>query len=153
MGEGVPDAVGDAMNHSPTYTPYSPHHPRWYRKRVSTYWWAMRGSYFAFIMRELSSIFVAWFIVYLLIFVRALGQGAQGYDQFLRWGAHPVVVVINVISLAFVVLHAITWFNLAPQAMVVKVGGWRVPGLLIAGSNYAAWAVVTAGLIWIVTRA
>jgi len=46
-------------------------------------------------------------------------------------------------------LHAITWFNLAAQAMVVHVAGKRVPGLLIAASNYAAWALVSAVLVWL----
>ncbi len=37
---------------------YTPFHPRWYRARVSTYWWLKRRSYFVFILRELSSLFV-----------------------------------------------------------------------------------------------
>ena len=45
--------------------------------------------------------------------------------------------------------HAVTWFNLAPKAMVVEVGGRRLPGALIAGANYAAWAVVSAVLAWL----
>ena len=47
------------------------------------------------------------------------------------------MLALNVVSLFFVVFHAITWFNLAPKAMVVRVGNTRVPGLLIAASNYA----------------
>ena len=35
-----------------------------------------RGSYLAFILRELSSIFVAWFVVYLLLLVRAVEPGS-----------------------------------------------------------------------------
>jgi len=135
------------MNH---VTAYSPHHPRWYRKRVSTYWWAVRRAYFVFIMRELTSIFVAWFILYLLLLVNALRHGEAGYQRFLQLAAHPAMVFLNVVTFAFVVFHAITWFNLAPQAMVVKVGGQRVPGLLIAGSNYAGWAFVSIVLAWLI---
>ncbi len=130
---------------------YSAHHPRWHRRRVSTYWWASRGSYFAFIMRELSSIFVAWFVLYLLLLVRALRLGEAAYQRFLAQSAHPAMVALNLITFGFVLLHAITWFNLAPQAMVVKARGRRVPGVLIAASNYAAWAVVTAVLVWLLT--
>ncbi len=131
--------------------PYSPHHPRWYRRRVSTYWWASRASYFAFILRELSSVFVAGFVVYLLALVRALTLGDAAYQRFLVLSAHPAIALFNVVAFAFVVFHAITWFNLAPQAMVVKAGGRRVPGVLIAASNYAAWALVTAALVWLLT--
>jgi hypothetical protein len=38
---------------------------------VSTWWWTRKRSYFVFVMRELSSIFVAWFVVYLLMLVSA----------------------------------------------------------------------------------
>ena len=37
-------------------------------------------------------------------------------------------MVLNVITFVFVVFHAVTWFNLAPKAMVVHLGGKRLPG-------------------------
>ena len=96
---------------------------------MSTYWWLGARSYLAFILRELSSIFVAWFVVYLLLLVRAVSQGASSYQAFLDWSGRPrVVLALNIVSLLFVVFHAITWFNLAPKAMVVRVGNTRVPG-------------------------
>ena len=130
----------------PLYTEY---HPRWYRPRTSTYWWMHRRSYFAFILRELSSLFVAWFVVYLLLLVHAVHQGERSYQHFLVWSGSPGIYVLNVASLFFVVFHAITWFNLAPQAMVVRLRGKRVPGLWIAGGNYAAWALVSALVAWL----
>ena len=125
---------------------YTRHHPRWLRPHVSTYWWLGRGSYLAFILREVSSIFIAWFIVFLLLLVRAIWQGPLAYDAFLTWAASPFVLALNVVTLLFAVLHAITWFNLAPQAMVVRLGSFRVPGWMIAASNYAAWAAVSAAV-------
>jgi len=41
-------------------------HPRWYRKRVSTYWWLQRWEYLRFVLREISSVFVAIFVVEML---------------------------------------------------------------------------------------
>ena len=63
--------------------------------------------------------------------------------------ANPIVIALNVISLFFVVFHAITWFNLAPKAMAVRIGGKRVPGILIAGPQYVAWAIVSAAVAWL----
>ena len=60
------------------------------------------------------------------------------------------MLVVNTVTLFFVLFHAVTWFHLAPQAMVVRVGGKRVPGALIAASNYAAWLGVSAFVTWIV---
>jgi fumarate reductase subunit C len=134
------------MSLDPGYTTY---HPRWLRPHVSTYWWLGRRSYLAFILRELSSIFVAWFIVFLLLLIRALSTGEPAYREFLEWSASPVVLLLNIVTLVFLVFHAVTWFNLAPQAMVVKMGKTTVPGVLIAVSNYAAWAVISALLAWL----
>ncbi|MBI1902834.1 MAG: fumarate reductase subunit C [Planctomycetia bacterium] len=135
------------MNEQPKYTDF---HPRWFRRRMSTYWWLKRWSYVMFILRELSSVFIAWSIVFLLLLTRAVSQGQEGYEQFLAWSKNPVVVGLNVISLLFVGFHAVTWFNLAPKAMVVRLRGRRVPALWIAGSNYAAWALVSALVAWLI---
>jgi fumarate reductase subunit C len=116
---------------------------------MSTYWWLRRWTHLRFILRELSSVFVAWFVVYLLLLLRATRDGATSYTQFLEWSASPAVVFANVVAFGFVVFHAVTWFNLAPKAMVVRFGGRRVPGVLVAGSNYAAWVIASAGLAWL----
>ena len=127
---------------------YTEHHPRWFRQPVSTYWWLERSSYLAFILRELSSVFVAWSVVFLLMLVRAVSQGESSYGEFLSWASSPWVLLLNLISWLFVIYHAVTWFNLAPQALVVHFGGKKVPGHLIAASNYAAWAVVSVLVAW-----
>jgi fumarate reductase subunit C len=101
------------------------------------------------LMRELSSIFIAWFVVYVLLLVRAISQGDVAYREFLEWSRAPAVSSLNLITLLFAVFHAVTWFNLAPQAMVVRVRGQRVPGRWIAAANYAAWTLVSAFLAWL----
>ena len=42
--------------------------------------------YFMFVMRELSSIFIAWFVLYLLLFVRAVGPRRGGVRRLPRLG-------------------------------------------------------------------
>jgi fumarate reductase subunit C len=138
------------MSETGSYPGYTEYHPRWYRPRMSTYWWLQRRTYLLFILRELSSIFVAWFVVFLLLVARAVGQGEQEYQRFLDWAGNPWVVLLNVVALAFVLLHAVTWLNLTPKAMVVRLGRRRVPGSWIAASAYATWAVVSAVVAWLV---
>ena len=137
------------MSQTPIYTEY---HPRWYRRRVSTYWWLRRPSYFAFILRELSSLFVAWFVVFTLLQIHALSGGAESYQRFQDWSKNPAVLIVNVVALFFVVFHSITWFKLAPQAMVVRLRGKRVPAVWIAGPNYALWILASALVAWIVLK-
>ena len=134
------------MSERPIYTEY---HPRWYRPRVSTWWWLKRRSYLAFILRELSSVFVAWSVVFLLLLVAAVSGGEDSYRQFLAWAGRPAVLLLSAVSLLFVVFHAVTWFNLAPKAMVMRWRGRRVPGAWIAASNYAAWALASALVAWL----
>lgn len=137
------------MTDKPFYTPYR---PRWYRRRASTYWWLGRRAYVAFILRELSSAFVAWFVVFLLLLFRAVGRGGSHYRDFLEWSASTPVLLVNLVCLFFIILHAVTWFNLAPQAMPIRVAGRRVPGILFAVGNYLAWAAVSALVVWALVR-
>ena len=118
---------------------------------MSTYWWLAKWPYTKFILRELSSIFVAWFVMYLLLLVRAVGDPIA-YSGFRAFSAHPVVLTINVVAFVFIMFHALTWFALAPRAIVAHMGKKRVPPIVIAGSNYGAWIVVSALLVWLLLR-
>lgn len=131
---------------------YTDYHPRWYREPVSTWWWLRRRSYVAFILREVSSVFVAWSVVFLLLLVHAVGQGAASYADFLDWADTPWVVLLNVVTLAFIVYHSITWFQLTPKAMVVRLRGRIVPDVAIAGSAFAGWVVVSLFIAWLLLR-
>jgi fumarate reductase subunit C len=120
---------------------------------MSTYWWAGKWPYVKFILRELSSVFVAWFVIYLLIMVRMVSRGPEGYQRLLDFSAHPVVLTVNIIAFFFITFHALTWFAVAPQAIVAHVGKKRVPAILIGASHYAAWLVVSAFIFWLLLRA
>jgi succinate dehydrogenase subunit C len=153
--------------------------PTTYRQPVSRLWWLKKRTYFLFVLRELSSVFVAWFAVFLMIMVFAIGRGETSYQKFLNWAASPVVIVINIVALAFLILHTVTWFVLTPQAMVVRAPGRgrqvpaikevrvagrmvpaatvirvanRVPSGLVIASQYVGLVVVSAFIIWLVLQ-
>jgi fumarate reductase subunit C len=125
---------------------------RLYRRPVSTWWWTRKRTYFVFVMRELSSIFVAWFVVYLLLVVHAISSGEAAYLRFLDWASAPWVTLLNVVALVFVLLHTVTWFALTPQAMAVRVMGRTVPAWQIVAGQYAGLVVVSAFVLWLVAR-
>ncbi|MGH7387765.1 MAG: fumarate reductase subunit C, partial [Candidatus Methylomirabilales bacterium] len=91
------------MNEAPIYTKY---HPRWHRARVSTYWWGRRWAYLKFILRELSSVFVAYFVVLTMLQVRALTRGPEAYAGFQERLKAPGLLILNALTLAFVLFHA-----------------------------------------------
>jgi succinate dehydrogenase subunit C len=123
---------------------------RAYRQPVSRYWWAQRRSYVLFMLREISCVFVAWFVVYLLLLVNAIGAGPDSYARFLDWSAHPLVIALNTVALIFLLVHAVTWFGLAPRAIVVHIRGQRVPPRAVLAGHYAAWLTVSAVVVWLV---
>ncbi|MET9275704.1 fumarate reductase subunit C [Kribbella sp. NPDC003557] len=123
-----------------------------YQRPVQLLWWLERRSYLLFVLRELSSVFVAWFVVYLLLLVKAISDGAASYQRFLDWSGQWWAVALNLIALLFVLLHAVTWFALAPRAMVIKVRGKRLPPQQIVVAHYLAWLVLSAVVAWVVLR-
>jgi fumarate reductase subunit C len=137
------------MNRSHVYTDY---HPRWLRRPVSTYWWLEKPAYFAFILRESSCVFVSWFVVYLLLLIAAVSDGPTSYTRFIEWSSTPWVLTLNIVSLAFMIYHAITFFVAAPRAMVVHIGRRRVPEQMVLAGHYLAWAAASAVVSWLLLR-
>ena len=133
--------------------PQTEFHPRWYREPVSTYWWVGSWRYSLFILRELTSVAVAWTVLIILFLIRELRDGPDHYVRFIQRMESPWMIAINVIALCLLLLHTITWFNLAPRAMPVRVGGKRLPEILVALPNYGLWLVASAVIAWFVLRA
>jgi fumarate reductase subunit C len=135
-----------------TEPPYTLYHPRWYRRRVSVWWWLQNRSYSGFVLRELTSVFVAFFAVVYLWQLRALAQGPEAYERFLARLRTPLFLALDTVTFLFVLFHTITWFNLTPKAMVLRVRGKRVPDWAIVGSNYVAWLVLSGTVAFVLLR-
>ena len=124
-----------------------------YRRPMSTWWWTRKRSYFVFVMRELSSIFVAWFVVFLLLLVRAVGRGEAAYDDFLDWAGSPVDRGAE--------RHRDDLPRAAHGDVVQphpagdgrpRCAGIAVPPVLVIASQYVGLAVVSAFVYWLVTQ-
>jgi fumarate reductase subunit C len=137
------------MSAEPHYTLY---HPRWYRRRVSVWWWLQNRSYAWFVLRELTSVFVAFFAGVYLWQLYALARGPEAYRQFLNHLRTPLFLALDTVAFLFVLFHAITWFNLTPKAMVVRLSGKRVPDWVILGLNYGAWVVASGAVAFMLLR-
>ncbi|HLF36209.1 MAG TPA: hypothetical protein VI583_18330 [Cyclobacteriaceae bacterium] len=120
-----------------------------YKKRMPVFWWTKHWSDFLFIMRELTSLPVAWSCILLIWLVRSLDEGPEAYYNFIDKLSSPAMIVINIFAFAGLVFHSITWFSLAPKAMVLKIGRYRVPGPLIAWMNYSGWLIASIAIICI----
>ena len=121
-----------------------------YHRPVSNTWWLKRKTYILFMIRELTSVFVAGYCIFLLVLVYNLTQGADAYGDFMAALKSPISVALHLITLIFVLYHTITWFNLTPKILVLYRGEDRIPQGLIAGAFYAGWVVASAIVAWLV---
>lgn len=124
-----------------------------YKRHMNIFWWANRWIHIKFISRELTSVCVAIYSLVLLLYVWAVLKGPEEFEAFASVMRSPVVLVLHVLLLGGLLFHSITWFNLAPKAMVIKLAGKNVPGMVIALMNYVAWVVISLVLVWLVVAA
>lgn len=127
-------------------------HPRLYFKGMPIFWWTKKWSHVRFILRELTSFGVAFFAIIIILNVYFMSQGPDAYNNFQSWLQTPIAIILHSVAFMLVLYHSVTWFNLAPKAMVIKLGKYKVPGYVISGMNYAAWAVLSAVIIWLILK-
>ncbi|TDB96150.1 fumarate reductase subunit C [Nonomuraea longispora] len=113
-------------------------------------WFTHTRRYTLFVLRELTSVFVAWTVVYLLLLVDAVLGGSL--RDFAALASRPWMVAVNVVALAATAFHTITFLNLAPKATVVRLDGWRVPAWMIQGGNHSAWVLISVLIAYFILR-
>ena len=143
-------AVGQTVNRiNPKYQLY---HPKWYRKDYPIFWWLEKLAYGKFIVREMTSLAVGYAAVFFMFQLWVLSQGQETYQHLLRHLTSTPVMIFHGVVLAFLLFHSVTWFNLAPKALVVRLCRRRIPDALVLSGHYAAWWAATARVIWLVAR-
>ncbi|MEU0571210.1 hypothetical protein ABZ297_38250 [Nonomuraea sp. NPDC005983] len=135
-------------------TPGEPHPgagaPEAYRPPRDALWFARSRACRLFVLRELTSVFVAWTIVFLLMLVDAVMSGHL--QDFAALAARPWMIAINVVALVATAFHAVTFLNLAPKATVVRLDGYRLPSWMIQGGNHSAWLVISGLIAYFILR-
>lgn len=99
-------------------------------------------------------IFDATGITYLLVGLSilrvtwALGSGAEAWQTVLRQFRSPAYLIFHVLVLLSVLLVGVRFFGLFPKAQPPKIGPVAPPpGPVIHAMLYAAWGVLTLGLV------
>jgi fumarate reductase subunit C len=123
-----------------------------YLRSMPATWWLRRGPYVFFMLREITSVFIAAYLVLFLVMIYRLNQGQAAYESFLQDLESPLAILFHVVALAFALFHTFTWFNLTPKALVVRMGEERLPPAAIIAPNYLAWIVISAVIGWIVVK-
>ncbi len=112
-------------------------------------WFTQRPSYRLFMAREATSVFLAAYLVYLIVWVYRIGQGPEGLATAIDSARRPLTVAMHIVALAAALYHSITWFNLTPKIMPLYIGEDRVPDFWTAIlMGYLPWLVVSVILLW-----
>src|SRR5687767_7328218 len=92
-----------------------------YHRPVSPTWWLARPAYVKFMVRELTSAFIAGYAVFLLILMRD-ARDEMAFQAMLESLKSPVSIVLHLVVLGFALFHSITFFNLTPRVLVFHRG-------------------------------
>ncbi|VTU07577.1 fumarate reductase subunit FrdC [Actinobacillus porcinus] len=92
-----------------------------YVREITPTWWKSWDFYKFYMLREATALPTVWFCLVLLKGVFALGSNTfeTGFVEFLQ---NPIVVILNLISLAALLLHAFTLFNMTGEVMSGTTG-------------------------------
>ncbi len=137
---------------SPPNPRHTRYHPRWHRERIPIFWWLRNRRYTTFIARELTALLVLYSALLLLALFVAAERGPESWAAIQEWLARPWVVSLHVAVLAGLLFHTVTWLNLAPVALVLRVGQRRVPPRVVLVGHYAAWLVLSLLIVMAVAR-
>jgi fumarate reductase subunit C len=122
--------------------------PKPYLPTMPTTWWLKKGSYTLFILRELTSVFVGAYCILLLIGLSRLGAGSESWESFLSLMRAPGFVVFHLVALAMALYHTVTFLNLTPKVLVIRLGEEKVPASVIAAAHYIGWLACSAVVAW-----
>ena len=131
-----------------------PDRPKVFQPKMPANWWLKHPKYFLFMMRELSSVFIAIFLVVLLIqiaqLLRGPAAGPAAYNAFVQKLRAPGWIVFHIVAFLFALYHSVTWFEAAAKIVVIRRGEHRVPPEAVAGAGFGAWGVVSLVILVLV---
>ena len=122
---------------------------RQYVRKLPATWWLRKRTYLVFMLRELTSVFVVAYAIFIMVVIwRA--DDAGSFSGLFDAVDSPAGLVLHVFVLAVLLFHSITWINLTPKVLVLWRDEEQVDPRLVAAANYVGWAVASAVVAWLV---
>jgi fumarate reductase subunit C len=112
---------------------------RTYRRPLGNDWWLRRRSYFLYMVRESTVIFMVAWLVWFLIQVAALKSG--GYEP--PTAEDYAFIAFSVVCLFFTLWHAVTFLNLSGLILRVPIGDRFLPAVAVKGAAFGGLIFVT----------
>ena len=120
-----------------------------YVRPVPSNWWQQLPFYRFYMLREGTAVPTVWFSIVLIYGLFSLKHGPETWAGFVGFLQNPIVVVLNIITLAAALLHTKTWFELAPKAASIIIKGEKMgPGPVIR-ALWVVTVIVTAVILFV----
>ncbi|HHX1893468.1 fumarate reductase subunit FrdC [Escherichia coli] len=120
-----------------------------YVRPMTSTWWKNLPFYRFYMLREGTAVPAVWFSIELIFGLFALKNGPEAWAGFVDFLQNPVIVIINLITLAAALLHTKTWFELAPKAANIIVKDEKMGPEPIIKSLWAVTVVATIVILFV----
>ena len=111
---------------------------RTYRPPLRNDWWLRRRSYFLYMVREFTVVFMVAWLLWFLYEVWLLKQ-----KSFVSLTGNYAVLVFSLVCLFFTLWHAVTFLNLSGLILRVPLGDRFLPATAVKGAAFGGLAFVT----------
>ncbi len=122
-------------------------YPELPRKRVTRGWWLSSRHYTLYMLRELTSFFVATFSLLYVWQVAQFASDPAGYNSYLNLLRNPLMVLFSIIALGFTLYHSTTWFYLMGRIVPLKIGKTKTTPWQALVVNLVLLAIISYAVI------
>ena len=120
-------------------------------ERPTRTWFMRTTAYQLFMIREITSVFLGGYLIFLLVLLARVGEGPQPFESLMVTLRSPISIILHVLVLLAALYHTVTWFNLTPRLIPVRFGEERLPDAVVAiAAGYLPWIVVSLAIGWAV---
>lgn len=106
-------------------------------------WWRANRRYTTYMLRELSSLFIAIWSLRFLMQLSRVRRGKDAYDGFVAAQRSPFWIIFNLVTLLFALLHSVTFLQLAGTVQTVRLGERKLPAEQVTAGAFAGWAAAS----------
>ncbi|RUO20201.1 fumarate reductase subunit C [Aliidiomarina haloalkalitolerans] len=119
-----------------------------YKPNLQRTWWLQHRFFRAYMLREATVLPLVFLLCSLLAGVYSLTSA----DAFIAWQgfmAKPWVIVIHTLALLASFYHALTFFQLFPRVMPIRLGDKSVPAVVMIAAQWSGTLTVIALFLWL----
>lgn len=124
-----------------------------YLRPMPRTWWLRNFRYTLFLLREVSSVFLAIFAILYIVQIALLAVGPGNYSRYMALVSSPGWIALHVVVFIFAVIHTLTWLYLAPIAgPQVRLRGKPVRHSVLWLAGVLGWIGISVGIGFVILR-